>query len=295
LTTYATNGDDYNGTPTAFPAAEVVDALNPTQRPSFIKNVSVDMTNTFYQQTTPGALQSDQCSYQSVTTAPSPVPCADFDFQQTASPAPTIYPEPTATPTPSPTPDPAGATPTPTPVPAPSPVPSPSPYFGTQFYRAIDDWCSGQGPIQSANVATTKTNIGGVNIDIDRTQLGDSEDLLMNITYQAYNQNAAWPAQMGPQDETVLQVNLIGTALQLNLLIGARQPRPWVDYASASEPIYMKQIVTLRDPSASLRTEQVYIPLSGNSLIDRIRIERVRGSYHLFQVDLYRLGNRALQ
>jgi len=54
----------------------------------------------------------------------------------------------------------------------------------------------------------------------------------------------------------------------------------------------MKEIATLEDPFGSLRTEQVYIPLSQNALIDRIRIERIRGSFHLFQVDLYRLGNR---
>jgi hypothetical protein len=93
-------------------------------------------------------------------------------------------------------------------------------------------------------------------------------------------------------DETILQVNLVGTGLALSLLVGEAQPRARSDYDNTAMPIYMKSIATLRDPSASLRTEQVYIPLSQNPLMDRIRIERIRGSYHLFQIDLYRLGNR---
>jgi len=294
INTFSTNGADYVGSPTAFPSADLSDALNPTTRPTFIKNVSVDMTNAYFQDTVPGTLQSDACSYQNLFGAPSPVPCADFDFQQTATPAPTIVPTPTPTPSPTPTPDPS-ATPTATPIPSPTVEPSPTPYYGLQYYRAVDDWCSGQGPILSADVNVSKTNIGGVNIDLDRTQLGDSEDLLMLITYQAYNENASWPAPMGSNDQTILQVNLIGTGLQLSLLIGEKQPRPWSDFASASMPIYMKQIATLEDPWGSLRTDQVYIPLSGNPLIDRIRVERIRGSYHLFQIDLYRLGNRASQ
>ena len=88
-------------------------------------------------------------------------------------------------------------------------------------------------------------------------------------------------------------MDLIGTTLGLDLLLGALQPRAWSDYPSAAMPTYMKRIALLRDPVGSLRTEQIYIPLSENALIDRIRLERVRGSYHLYQIDLYRLGNRS--
>ena len=214
-----------------------------------------------------------------------PTVCADFDEQITVTPTPTIAPTPTPTPSP---------TPSVTPSPTPTPVPSPTPFYGSKYYRVKDDYCAGQGPILSANTDTTKTNVGGVNIDIDRTQLGASEDLLMNITYEAYNQNAAWPGPQSVQDETILEVNLVGTTLTLENLLGVKQPRAWNDYASGAIPVYFKHIATLRDPLGSLRTEQIYIPLSGNSLIDRIRVERIRGSYHLYQVDLYRLGNRAV-
>ena len=94
-------------------------------------------------------------------------------------------------------------------------------------------------------------------------------------------------------DRTILKVKLIGTSEGVDALIGVKQPRVWAYTNQATYPVYMKQIATLEDPFGSLRSEQVYIPLSQNLFADRIRIERVRGSFHLFQIDLYRLGNRA--
>jgi hypothetical protein len=120
------------------------------------------------------------------------------------------------------------------------------------------------------------------------------------MTYQALNQNAAWPrteplpsgAAPGVDDaSTILEVNLIGTGLALDQLISARQPRQWSDYKNASFQNF-GSIAHLEDPFGSFRSEQVIIPLSKNALIDRIRIDRVRGSFHLYQVDLYRLGVR---
>jgi hypothetical protein len=57
-------------------------------------------------------------------------------------------------------------------------------------------------------------------------------------------------------------------------------------------PVQISRLARFEDPFGSLRSESVVIPLSQNALVDRIRIERVRGSFHLYQVDLYRLGNR---
>ena len=57
---------------------------------------------------------------------------------------------------------------------------------------------------------------------------------------------------------------------------------------------WKKDISTFDDPYAGIRTEQVYIPLSQNPLIDRIRIERTRGTYILYEVDLYRLGEHSV-
>ena len=276
LKTYYTSGDDYSGMPAAFPSTATTDTLNPTTHPTFIKNVSVDITNTYFQNTLPNAVFTDACSYRGIGGAASTSPCADFDEAISAVPTPTLPPIPT-----------------PSPWITPIPTPTTPQYYGTKFYRVRDDFCASQGPLLGNNVNTTKTYIGGINIDLDRKSLGNSEDLLMQITYEAYNSNSAWPSVQYAGDETILEVNLVGTALGLDLLLGAKQPRAWSDYASKSVPTYLKRIALLRDPVGSLRTEQVYIPLSENALIDRIRIDRIRGSYHLYQIDLYRLGNRS--
>ena len=170
--------------------------------------------------------------------------------------------------------------------------PNSAPYYGSGYYQVRDDWCSGQGPVVSPNEATTKSYVGGVNIDLDRTQLGTSEDLLMTVTYQALNANASWPGVQGLNDETIMDVNLVGTGRGLSILLAGRQPSSTADFGDSTLVTYAKNIATLRDPFSSLRTEQIYISLSQNALIDRIRLERVRGSFQLYQIDLYRLGNR---
>jgi hypothetical protein len=275
--TYYATGADYSGTPSAFPNdTRTTDAFLPTTKPAFVKNVSVDITNTYFPLTASQSLLTDACSYRDAGGAATTSPCADFDEAPPAAPAPTIAPTPTASP---------WATPTAT--------PTSIQYYGTKFYRVRDDFCAGQGPILNSNIDTTRTYVGGVNIDLDRSAIGSAEDLLMQVTYQAYNSNSSWPGVQGVGDETILEVDLIGTTLGLDLLLGNKQPRAWQDYGATAMPTYLKRIAVLRDPVGSLRTEQIYIPLSENGLIDRIRLERVRGSYHLYQIDLYRLGNRA--
>ena len=64
---YYTTGQDYAGAPSIFPVnPDVVDSLAPTTRPSFIKNVSVDITNTYFPLVVSGALQTDACSYRNL-------------------------------------------------------------------------------------------------------------------------------------------------------------------------------------------------------------------------------------
>lgn len=277
LKTYYVTGPDYTGTANLFPYSATSDDFQPTTMPSFVKNVSVDLTQTYFALTQSNVIQTDACSYRNIAGTSDPSPCADFDDTPPAAPAPTVAP-----------------TPTPSPTVAPVATPTSTPYYGSKFYQVRDDWCTGQGPLVGPGPDASKAYVGGVNLDIDRTQLGTSEDLLMLVTYQALNANAAWPSVQGTNDETILNVKLIGTSLGLDILLGARQPLSSSDYANPNYVIYTKELATLRDPFASLRTEQVYIPLSENALIDRIRLERVRGSFELYQIDLYRLGNRGL-
>jgi hypothetical protein len=280
---FKVSGEDYTGTPSLFDPSSSNDDLEPTYKPDFIRNVSVDVTNTFYATTQENHVQTDACSYRLAGEPTSP--CADFDWETgsaTPDPAPTITPTPTPTPAP-----PVVATPTPPPYVA---------YHG--FYRVRDPWCAGQGVVKSTDPEHTKSHVGGVNIDLNRARLGSREDLLMVLTYQAFREGASWPYNsstsqtMEATDETWLRVNLIGTSLSLENLLGMNQPRAWADFENPATPVYYQNFVNLRDSYSGLRSEQVVIPLSQNGLIDRIRIERVRGSFHLYQLDLYRLGQR---
>jgi hypothetical protein len=276
---FRTDGDDYSGNPTPFATKTTADDFAPTYAPAFIKNVSVDMTDTYYPDTVSGTLQSDACSYRGVANSSLPSPCADFDPIALTTPTP---PPPYVSPTPLPNPTPEVVTP-----------PTSTSYFGgLGFYRVRDDWCVRQGPIISPTEDLTKARVGGVNIDLNRSELGASEDLLMVLTYHALDQNASWPDAHGTADRTILEVNLVTTSLSLELLLGAKQPRPWSDHGNPEMPVQISRLVRLEDPFGSLRSESIVIPLSQNALVDRIRIERVRGSFHLYQVDLYRLGNR---
>ncbi len=289
------NGDDYSGTATLMTTSDSTDTFLPTYRPLFLKNVSVDITNTYFPTVEADRFISDACSHRGIDNTPIASKCADFDrvpYSLASLPAAAITPTP-------------------------SPTPTTNENYNTGFYRVRDDWCIGQGPIVHPDPESTKEGVGGVSIDIDRTQLGAKEDLLMLVTYHALNENSEagnWPASRAvdgapsltpttpgtvagtdhtESDHTILKVNLIGTGETLAGLLGVRQPRVWAYTNAASYPVYLKEIATLEDPFGSLRTEQVYLPISQNAFIDRIRIDRVRGSYHLFQIDLYRLGNRS--
>jgi hypothetical protein len=279
---FRTDGEDYTGSPTAFATKTTADDFAPTYAPAFIKHVSVDMTGTYYPETVSGTLQSDACSYRGVANSSLPAPCADFDPIATGLPTTPTPPPPYVSPTPLPSPTPEVAA-----------TPTSTPYFdGLGFYRVRDEWCVRQGPILSPSEELTKSRVGGVSIDLDRTQLGASEDLLMVLTYHALDQNASWPSAHGSFDRTILEVNLLSTGLSLELLLGSKQPRPWSDYGNTEMPVQISRVVQLEDPLGSLRSESIVIPLSQNALVDRIRVDRVRGSFHLYQLDLYRLGNR---
>ena len=180
-----------------------------------------------------------------------------------------------------------------------SPGPSGCADFDTllSFYRVQDDQCTGQGSIRGVDVEASKAYVGGVSIDLNRKYLGSSEDLLLMVTYQAFVKGNSSGLGIGfgaleEMHESQLEVNLVQTSLSLDLLLSRPQPRVWRDFQNSAAPVLVRRLATLRDPFSSLRTEQILIPLSSNPLVDRIRIERVRGSYQLFQIDLYKLGNR---
>jgi hypothetical protein len=284
---FHTTGADFSDSANQIPYASTGgnDALAPTVKPAFLKHVSVDMTHTYFPETETTVVQTDSCSHRGNLSAALPNACADFDTAPVAAPLPV-----------------AAITPTPV------PTPTSSKYYGSGFYRVRDDWCQYQGPILgTGDLETTKLYVGGVNIDLDRSGIDSKEDLLMTITYQSINSSSVSVpitpyltplndpgGKTSVKDQTRLRVQLMRVEQSLDTLLGVKQPRSWAYYDGYSFPVLQRQLATLEDPFGGLRTHQIIVPLSQFPTADRIRIDRVRGSYFLYQVDLVRLGNRSL-
>ncbi len=168
----------------------------------------------------------------------------------------------------------------------------PSEGYNTGYYSMFDSSCIGSGPIASADPLQNKTLAGGVYFDIDRTQLGTYENLLLNITYLPLGQGNLSPNidNMTSGDEAVFRVHLVATGQSQSTLEAVLQPR-FLTYADNSEfPEVVQTLAVLAPPTGQIHQEQLLLPISVNPSIDRIRIERVSGSGILIDASLFRLG-----
>lgn len=308
---YKTEGADYSsvsGAPTLFSVTNASDSFPTTQKPAWVKHVSVDITQSYFLQTPVNGMATDaRCSYRGLVEERRPSACATFDH---------ITPDlvnyyttpPPAAPGPNPFADLAifnGA-------PAPSPYPTPyvpvdsvsgaypfAPFIETGFYRVKDDWCAHQGPVLDADVETTKSKVGSVYFDFDRTYLGAGEDVLMNITYLAFpalegSDSTTYPFPVSTFDATTLKVRLMSTGQSYSSLTSVIQPRSSINNTNDASQVVVDELASLKDTFGQVRTEQVYVPFSAYAQANRVVLERVRGSYYLYQVDLYRLGSRTI-
>ncbi len=162
----------------------------------------------------------------------------------------------------------------------------PSVGYNTGYYTLNGPACSGSG-----TVSGTDQNIGGVYLDIDRTQLGTSENLLLSVTLFPLG-----PTNLDPDGNLLannqaasFRVTLVKTGQTLSELLLETQPRAF-DYSNTtSYPIRAYDVALLTPPVGQIREEQVMIPLSMDSTIDRIRIERVSGTGIILNASLSRL------
>jgi hypothetical protein len=268
------------------PLRSYVDAgsLARTVRPIWLKNASLDMTFTHYDDAEAGQLESDACSDRGYGSR-KPSACAEFDRADGV-----ITNLPSLLPVSSPTP-------------APSPTPAAYPAFSasnTGFYRTKDGYCEGQGPIESTGIPTTKTYVGGIDIDLDRSRIASSENFYFALTYHSmgpeYGAPGAvtpWPdSDLSPEDESLIRVRLISTGLGHSFLTQILQPRSFFNFNASNSTVVFEDLHTFQDEFRGIRTEGFVVPLSVFPSVDRIRIERIRGTAYLYQLDLYRLGPR---
>ena len=168
----------------------------------------------------------------------------------------------------------------------------PSAAYNTSYYTMMDNSCSKAGPIASSDDAVNKLLAGGVYIDIDRSELGPNENLLLNITYIPLGTgNKYADGSSLTSDETArLNIHLMTTGAYDTLLQQLFQPRH-IHYADTGRyPKIVDTLAVLAPPTGVARTEQVVIPIAVNQSVDRIRIERYSGSAILVDAKIFRLG-----
>ncbi|MGZ3688346.1 MAG: hypothetical protein ACXVBW_08605, partial [Bdellovibrionota bacterium] len=170
----------------------------------------------------------------------------------------------------------------------------PSTGYNTGYYSFFDNQCAKAGPIASPDPEINKLLAGGAYFDIDRTQLGPNENLLLNITYIPLGTNNQDPnSQQIPSDQTAFfKVHLVRTGQSGDQLRGITQPRYFSYNDQTAFPEIAQEIAILAPPTGQIRQDQVLLPISIDPTIDRIRIERYAGSGILIDASLYRMGYR---
>jgi hypothetical protein len=170
----------------------------------------------------------------------------------------------------------------------------PSTGYNSGYYSMFDSACTNSGPIVSADVSLNKLLAGGAYIDIDRSQLGASENLILNITFMPMGPNNRNPdASLLTADEgAVFRIHLVRTGQSREALQAALQPR-YMGYSDHGQfPEIVQSLSVMAPPTGQVTQEQVIIPLSIDPDIDRIRIERYSGTGILLDAALYRMGTK---
>ncbi len=166
----------------------------------------------------------------------------------------------------------------------------PSGGYNTGYYSLFDSACAKQGPVNTTDSSISKLLAGGVYIDLDRSKMGTTENLVLNLTFIALGPDHRRPdgANYDPSEAAQLKIHLIRTGLSLDSIQAALQPRH-LQYSSLDEyPQVVDTLAVLAPPASGLRQEQVILPISASSTIDRIRIERYSGSAILIDASVFR-------
>lgn len=164
--------------------------------------------------------------------------------------------------------------------------------YNTGYYSFFDSSCINAGPIISSDQNINKAYAGGIYFDIDRNYLGTYENLLLHLTFFPLGPSNTDPTNqsMAISDSSNFNIHLIQTGKATSFLQGVLQPR-YLFFANMNQyPKIVDTLSIIAPPTGQIRQEQIFIPLSINPNIDRIRIERVSGSGIIIDATLFRLG-----
>lgn len=163
----------------------------------------------------------------------------------------------------------------------------------TGYYTLHDSACVGAGPIVSEDAAISKSLAGGSYFDLDRKKLGARENLLLQLTFIPLGSENTDPAgeAIEPTNQAYFRVHLIDAGDYTgSSTAGAVQPRHILFQDEERFPKVVHTLSVLAPPQGSIRQEQLILPISIDSSINRIRIERVKGSAIFIDATLHRLA-----
>lgn len=167
--------------------------------------------------------------------------------------------------------------------------------YNSGYYTTTNSACINSGPIVSNDPLVNSTLVGGVYFDIDRTQLGPNENLLLNITFfplgQAnlpLNQTTAFSILDTPS----IKVHLAKIGQSGDTIRSITQPRI-LTYGSTTQYVQAAQDFSiLGAPAGQLQQQQLYLPIAIDPGIDRIHVQRYSGNIIFIDATLFKTGYR---
>ena len=266
-------------------------------------NESTQLLNDLWEFTPPTA---SECA-RSYTSAASEIRCASSGTWRMVSPGTDAHSFKTGTPRndhyPPPTMAAAGVYAT--------RAPGDYDHYGDGFYTISDGSCAGQGPVMGSD-ATSKERVGAVYIDIDRSQFASTENLLINIKMMpfsppsydqsgieqndgtklpGYHFNGTYGASTADDHDTATESDraLLRVLLMVNpinsidALFTQLQPR-FRSYQAPGTALVAQEFDLAASGTGQPTEKQIFVPLSLDSRINLIKIERVRGTVKLYDM-----------
>lgn len=174
--------------------------------------------------------------------------------------------------------------------------------YGDGFYTVTDSACINQGPINTMDPSVSKKYVGSIYVDLDRSRFSSNENLLINLTLLPFDSNTKLPGLFdngtplivaddtdtaNSTDTAIIRIQLLNSPLsQTEQVQSSIQPR-YHEYISGT-PIIGDSIMHIGG-TGQLTTKQILVPLKNFPTVDMIKIERVQGSYKIFEMSLMKI------
>ncbi len=172
--------------------------------------------------------------------------------------------------------------------------------YGDNFYTIMDGACSGQGPFLSSDPETSKQYVGAIYVHIDRNYFESNENLLLNVRYLPFDNTTRLPNFFtnstnytttddtdiaSTADRAMIRIQLLHTNMsQADQIESTIQPRFHEFITGTTTVGNIFQYLT--GGTGQVSDRQILIPLTNNSSINLVKIERITGSAKFFEMTL---------